>query len=253
MARAEAEVLFEGTEKTTPQEVLKWALERFGKKVALASSFGAEDVVLIDMLAKLSPEARIFAIDTGRLHEATYEVMERIRERYGLSIEAYYPCHEAVERLEREDGFYSFRKSLEARHGCCGIRKVEPLERALSSLEAWITGLRKAQNVTRVQLEFVERDEAHGGIIKINPLAQWTEEQVWEYVREHDVPYNRLHDENFPSIGCEPCTRAVKPGEHPRAGRWWWESPEQKECGLHARGEKDEAGATGEQGLKTSN
>lgn len=215
------------------EEMLGWALDTFGDRVALASSFGAEDVVLIDMLAQLNPPPPVFAIDTGRLHEATYEVMDRVRERYGLAIEVYFPRGEAVECLEREEGFYSFRRSLEARHACCAIRKVEPLKRALSGLDAWITGLRREQNITRAELGLVEEDRAHGGIVKINPLVNWTNDQVWDYIRRHEVPYNRLHDEGYPSIGCEPCTRAVKPGEHPRAGRWWWESPENKECGLH--------------------
>jgi phosphoadenosine phosphosulfate reductase len=219
-----------------PEEALKWALDTLGDRVALASSFGAEDVVLVDMLARSARRPRVFAIDTGRLHEATYEVMEQVRKRYGATIQAYCPQREAVEELERQHGFYSFRNSLEARHRCCDIRKVEPLQRALDGLDAWITGLRQEQCVTRTQLQIIERDDAHGGIIKLNPLAGWTSEQVWEYIRSHDVPYNRLHDEGFPSIGCEPCTRTVAPGEHPRAGRWWWEAPDQKECGLHLRG-----------------
>jgi phosphoadenosine phosphosulfate reductase len=219
----------------SPEEVLSWALQTFGDKVALASSFGAEDVVLIDMLCRLAPAPRIFAIDTGRLPEATYEVMDGIRERYGAQIEVYFPIGEAVERLERESGCYSFRTSLEARHRCCGIRKVEPLERALSKLEAWITGLRKEQSATRTEVAFVERDDAHRGIAKINPLANWTHEQVWDYIERNNVPYNRLHKEGYPSIGCAPCTRAITPGEHIRAGRWWWESPEHKECGLHVK------------------
>jgi len=219
------------------EEILKWAADAFGDRVALACSFGAEDVVLVDMLARVADGPRIFALDTGRLHEATYEVMERVRERYGLPIEAYYPQCEAVERLEREHGFYSFRKSLEARHACCQVRKVEPLERALAGLDAWITGLRREQSVTRVEMAVAEGDDSHGCLLKLNPLIEWTSEQVWDYIRRHDVPYNRLHDEGFPSIGCEPCTRAVAPGEHPRAGRWWWETPEQKECGLHVRAE----------------
>jgi len=218
------------------KEILRWALDTFGEEVALACSFSAEDIVLVDMLAGLTPSARVFAIDTGRLHEATYEAMERVRERYGIPIEVYFPETAAVERLERDDGFYSFRRSLEDRHACCQIRKVEPLERALAGLRAWITGLRREQSITRTQLDVVERDAAHRGIIKLNPLADWSGEQVWEYVRRHRVPYNRLHDEGYPSIGCEPCTRAVRPGEHPRAGRWWWESPEHKECGLHVAG-----------------
>jgi phosphoadenosine phosphosulfate reductase len=217
------------------EDVVRWAADTFGERVAVASSFGAEDVVLVDMLARVSPSPRVFAIDTGRLHEATYEAMERIRERYRLTIAVYCPNHDAVEALEREQGFYSYRNTLEARHACCNIRKVEPLRRALSGLDAWITGLRREQSVTRAEVALVERDEAHGGILKINPLADWTTEQVWEYIRRHNVPYNRLHDEGYPSIGCEPCTRAVAPGEHPRAGRWWWEAPEHKECGLHTR------------------
>ena len=219
----------------SPEEALRWASDTFGDRVALASSFGAEDVVLVDMLARVSPRPRVFAIDTGRLHEATYEVMERVRERYGLSIEVYYPQREAVERLEREAGFYSFRNTLEARHACCEIRKVEPLRRALGGLDAWITGLRREQSVTRTETAVVERDDAHGGIIKLNPLDEWSNDEVWDYIRRHEVPYNRLHDEGFPSIGCEPCTRAVAPGEHPRAGRWWWERAEDKECGLHVK------------------
>ena len=225
----------------SPEEILRWTVDTFRDRVALASSFGAEDVVLVDMLAQVADSPRIFAIDTGRLHEETYQVMERVRERYGIDMEVYYPEREAVERLERRSGFYSFRRSLEARHACCGIRKVEPLRRALATLDAWITGLRREQNVTRSQMAFIERDQANGGIMKVNPLIGWTDEQVWEYLRRHDLPYNRLHDQGFPSIGCEPCTRAVAPGEHPRAGRWWWETPEQKECGLHQRAQKARA------------
>ena len=221
----------------SPQEILRWATSRFGRRVALASSFGAEDVVLVDMLTRVTDAPRIFAIDTGRLPEATYEVMDRVRERYGATIEVYYPQRAAVERLERQDGFYSFRKSLEARHRCCQIRKVEPLRRALADLDAWVTGLRREQSVTRTGVNATERDDAHGGIVKINPLVDRTEAQVWTYIRQHDVPYNRLHDEGYPSIGCGPCTRAVAPGEHPRAGRWWWEPAAQKECGLHVAAE----------------
>ena len=235
MAQFNAEQFDRDLSQRSAQEVMAWAVATFGNRVALASSFGAEDVVLIDMLARVSGEPRVFAIDTGRLPEATYEVMDRVRERYGIAIDVYYPQREAVERLEREVGFYSFRKSLEARHACCEIRKVEPLRRALSELDAWLTGLRKEQSVTRAAVGLVERDDAHGGILKINPLAEWTSNQVWDYIREHDVPYNRLHDEGYPSIGCGPCTRAIARGEHPRAGRWWWEAPEHKECGLHVK------------------
>ena len=220
-------------EGLSTEEVLKWVVDTYGDRVALACSFGAEDVVLVDLLSRVTDRPRVFAIDTGRLHGETYEVAERLRERYGLSLETYYPQREAVETLAREQGFFSFRQSLEARHACCHIRKVEPLNRALGELDAWITGLRREQSVTRTAVQVIERDEAHGGLAKLNPLVDWTDDQVWEHIRAHQVPYNRLHDEGYPSIGCEPCTRAVKPGEHPRAGRWWWESPEHKECGLH--------------------
>jgi len=233
MTQLGPEVLSQELEGCTAEEIVRRAVAIFGDRVALASSFGAEDVVLVDMLARATATPRVFAIDTGRLPEATYEVMERVRERYGVSIEVYSPRREAVEALERKAGFYSFRASLEARHACCEIRKVEPLRQALAGLDAWITGLRREQSVTRTDIAVLERDHAHGGVIKVNPLADWTAEQVWDHIRQHNVPYNRLHDEGYPSIGCAPCTRAVAPSEHPRAGRWWWEAPEHKECGLH--------------------
>lgn len=214
------------------EEIIRWAAETFAPEIKLASSFGAEDVVLVDLVSKVAPQVKVFTLDTGRLHEETYEVMERVRTRYHIQIESWFPDREAVERLEREKGFYSFRESVENRRECCAIRKVEPLRRALAGLRAWMTGLRREQAVTRAGVEVVEWDEAHG-LVKVNPLAEWTNQQVWDYIRAHNVPYNLLHDRGFPSIGCAPCTRAVKPGEDIRAGRWWWESPEHKECGLH--------------------
>jgi len=223
---------FEGQ---TAQDLLGWALKEFSSDMALASSFGAEDVVLIDILWRLDPKFRIFSLDTGRLHEETYEVMEEIREKYGITIESYFPDAAKVERLERERGFYSFRRSVEERKECCGIRKVEPLNRALSSLKAWITGLRRDQGMTRTETDKIEIDQAHGSIVKLNPLADWSEKQVWDYIHENKVPYNKLHDRGFPSIGCSPCTRAIKLGEDIRAGRWWWEIPDSKECGLHVK------------------
>ena len=222
-------------ESQDAQAVLRWAVEAFFPGIGFASSFGAEDVVVIDLLSKVKREVTVFTLDTGRLPEETYEVMDRIRERYGISLVSYFPDKAAVEKLEREKGFYSFRKSVENRKECCGIRKVEPLGRALAGLDAWITGLRREQAVTRTGLPKVEIDTAHRGIAKVNPLADWTTGQVWDYVRKHDVPYNPLHDRNYPSIGCAPCTRAVRPGEDIRAGRWWWELPEHKECGLHVK------------------
>ena len=226
-------------EKKSPQELLQWAFEEFGDKIALASSFGVEDVALIDMMVKINRKARIFTLDTGRLNEETYEVMDRIRDKYGIPIESYFPDPQKVETLERTKGFYSFRKSIENRKECCGIRKVEPLGRALSTVEAWITGLRQAQSVTRADVAKVEVDVSHSNIIKVNPLADWSEKQVWDYVKQNQVPYNKLHDQGYPSIGCSPCTRAIKPGEELRAGRWWWENPEQKECGLHVHKSDD--------------
>ena len=218
---------------TPPQEILRWAIQTFSPRLAVASSFGVEDVALIDMLSRLEPPTKVITLDTGRLPEETYEVMERVRERYHVAIDSYFPNREAVEQLERERGFYSFRKSIEERKFCCHVRKVEPLGRALTGLDAWITGLRREQAATRTSVEVVEIDAAHGSIVKLNPLAGWTEQQVWDYIRMHNVPYNALHDRGYPSIGCAPCTRAIQPGEDIRAGRWWWESPTTKECGLH--------------------
>jgi phosphoadenosine phosphosulfate reductase len=218
-----------------PQAVLKWALAEFDSAVTLACSFGAEDVVLVDMMTRLHQSPRIFCLDTGRLHSETYEVMDAIRDHYGVTIETYFPQADAVERMVRAKGVNLFYHSVENRKECCGVRKVEPLGRALAGAKAWITGLRSAQAVTRTATPMIECDAAHGGIAKINPLINWSEEQVWEYIKANKVPYNRLHDQGFPSIGCAPCTRAIKPGEDIRAGRWWWESPEHKECGLHGR------------------
>jgi phosphoadenosine phosphosulfate reductase len=227
---AELNQRFQGA---TPEAILRWAIDTFGAKLTFASSFGAEDMVVIDMLSKLEPPITIFTLDTGRLHEETYDIMEQTRQRYKVAIESYFPGRDAVEALERERGFYSFRQSVEERKYCCLVRKVEPLGRALAHVDAWITGLRREQAATRTGMSAVEIDAGHGSIAKINPLVDWTEQQVWAYIREHHVPYNALHDRGFPSIGCSPCTRAIQPGEDVRAGRWWWENPETKECGLH--------------------
>jgi phosphoadenosine phosphosulfate reductase len=220
-------------ERASPQEVLRWALDTLHPKVGLASSFGAEDVVLIDMMVKLRPDARVFTLDTGRLPQETYDVMDAVREKYNLSVEVFYPKTDAVEAMVNEHGLNLFYKSVEFRKMCCGVRKVEPLNRALSGLDGWITGLRREQTDTRAAVAKVELDAGHGNILKLNPLADWTSDQVWAYIRQHRVPYNLLHDRGYPSLGCAPCTRAVKPGEHPRAGRWWWEEEAKKECGLH--------------------
>jgi len=213
---------------------LEWAISRFGSKVALASSFGAEDVVLIDMLTKLGGKTRVFTIDTGRLHQGTYNVMDAIREKYGIPIEVYFPRTEEVEEMVREHGLNLFYKGVEFRTLCCHVRKVEPLKRALSTFDAWITGLRREQAPSRASIEKVEIDHVNNGLVKINPLADWTSQQVWAYIRRNNVPYNILLDQGYTSIGCAPCTRPIKPGEDPRAGRWWWERGT-KECGLHRR------------------
>jgi phosphoadenosine phosphosulfate reductase len=216
------------------EEILKWAFDIFGNQMALASSFQCEESVLIDMMFKIrGKDFRVFTLDTGRLNEETYEVMERIREKYGIAIESQFPDREAVEKLEREKGFYSFRQSIENRKECCHIRKVVPLNRMLNQLEAWITGLRSQQAITRTGMSKIELDVPRKGIVKINPLMDWTTEQVWDYIKKSKVPYNRLYDAGYASIGCAPCTRAIKPGETIRSGRWWWENPEHKECGLH--------------------
>ena len=222
-------------EKSSAVALLQWALKNFSPGIALASSFGAEDAVLIDILVKLDPKVRIFTLDTGRLNEETYEVMDKIRRKYGIEIHSYFPENTSVEKLEKEKGFYSFRESVENRKECCAIRKVEPLNRALKGLSAWVTGLRRSQSVTRGDVPKIEADVTHAGILKINPLADWSQEDVWNYIKKNSVPYNRLHDLGYPSIGCEPCTRAVKPGEDIRAGRWWWENAEHKECGIHSK------------------
>jgi phosphoadenosine phosphosulfate reductase len=220
-----------------PAAVVKWAVERFGPKIAVSSSFSVEDCVVIDLVHKaqsrIAGNTRVFALDTGRLHDETYLTAERVRMKYGVEIQWMFPQRPAVEQLISLKGLYSFRDSLDNRHECCGIRKVEPLGRALAPLEAWFTGLRREQSVTRTEGAEVELDAAHGGITKVNPLIGWTMEQVRAYAKANAVPVHPLHDKGFPSIGCAPCTRAVQPGEHPRAGRWWWEDPENKECGLH--------------------
>jgi phosphoadenosine phosphosulfate reductase len=218
----------------TPQEVLKWSLDNLHPKIALASSFGAEDVVVIDMLMKINLKARIFTLDTGRLNQETYDVMDEIRQKYNMNIEVMFPDQNETEQMVRVNGMNLFYHSIGNRKLCCGIRKVHPLNKMLSTLDGWITGLRADQTEVRLKANRIEFDEQHNGIIKINPIIEWTWEQTWDYIKKNDIPYNKLHDRGFPSIGCEPCTRAIKSGEPLRAGRWWWESDSQKECGLHA-------------------
>jgi phosphoadenosine phosphosulfate reductase len=225
----------DGVDELEPVDVLRVALESLGQdRLALSASFGPEDIVILDLLVGLVPKPRVFTLDTGRLPQETYDLMEQVRELYGVDIEVFAPEAEAVEAMVRAKGPNLFYESVENRVQCCDVRKVAPLRRALSTVDGWITGLRRDQIVTRAQTPKIGLDLAHGLIWKVAPLADWTEEQVWEYVRERDLPYNALHDQGYPSIGCAPCTRAVEPGADPRSGRWWWEQPENRECGIHS-------------------
>ena len=218
-----------------PRDVVALAIGEYGADLALSFS-GAEDVVLIDMAAQIGRPLRVFSLDTGRLHAETYSFLQRVREHYGVAIEVFFPQAEAVEKLVREKGLFSFYQ--DGHKECCGIRKVEPLVRALRPLKAWMTGQRRDQSPgTRAEIPVIQLDPTFSSpdrsLMKFNPLANWTSKQVWSYIREHDVPHNALHERGFLSIGCEPCTRPTHPGQHEREGRWWWEEATRKECGLH--------------------
>jgi phosphoadenosine phosphosulfate reductase len=202
--------------------------------IALASSFGAEDMVLIDLIAKSSLPVGVFTLDTGRLPDETHALIDRVREVYGMAVDVYFPATDAVESFVHAHGVNAFYESRPLRERCCAIRKTEPLARALAGKRAWVTGLRQSQSITRREVALVEFDATHG-IAKFNPLAEWSRDDVWSYLRAHRVPYNALFDRGYASIGCAPCTRAIEPGEDERAGRWWWEDPESKECGIHRR------------------
>ena len=217
----------------TAENVLRWALGRFHPRLAIATSL--QDSVLIHMATQIRKDARVFSIDTGRLPEEAYACAQDVRRQLGVRIEWFFPKHESLERMETEKGPFSFKESLEDRRECCAIRKIEPLNRALAGLDAWVTGQRRDESVTRSSIARIERDEAHGGILKINPLMDWSSEDVRNYLKKYQLPYNRLLERSYPSIGCACCTRAVEAGEDPRAGRWWWEQSEHKECGLHVR------------------
>jgi phosphoadenosine phosphosulfate reductase len=220
---AEAQELNQGS----AEEILRWAETRLGERAAIASNFAVEDAVLIDLASQHAPSLGVFTLDTGRLPPETYEVMEEVRQRYGIAIESWFPESAAVELLEREKGFFSFRQSVQDRKECCAIRKQEPLSRALSGRAAWVTSVRRAQS--SVKVEVVQLDAEHGGLVRLNPLAAWTEEDVWSYARARSVPINALHVRGYPSIDCAPCTRAVAPGEDGKTGRWWWEAELPKE------------------------
>lgn len=220
--------------ESSPQDILKLALENFDN-IAISFS-GAEDVVLVDMASRIKPDVQVFSLDTGRLHPETYRFFEQVREKYGINIHFMAPDTGALEKLVREKGMFSFYK--DGHKECCGIRKVMPLRRKLSTLDAWITGQRKDQSPTRAEVPVVQKDEAFSTdektLVKFNPLANWSSARVWQYIRKNDVPFNELHNQGYISIGCEPCTRPVLPNQHEREGRWWWEESTMKECGLHS-------------------
>jgi len=220
------------TDHLNVDQFIKFIFDHFSDKIALASSMGAEDQVLTDIICKNVSSPNIFTLDTGRLPGQTYSTIEKTNQRYGIKIKILFPPTDDVEQMVNSQGPNLFYDSIEARKKCCYVRKVIPLQRQLQTLGAWITGLRRDQAVTRGDIERVEFDQSNN-MIKINPLANWTVEDVWQYISDNNVPYNPLHDQGYPSLGCAPCTRAIKNGQDIRDGRWWWENPEHKECGLH--------------------
>jgi thioredoxin-dependent adenylylsulfate APS reductase len=227
----ELSVAFEGED---PEDVLEWAMERFNPKLGISTAFQIDGVALIDMAYKLDPSIKVFSVDTGRLPKETHELVDRLRKHYpGLDLELVKPDEAHVESMVGRKGLDLMYENVENRLLCCNVRKIQPLNKHLASFDAWITGLRRDQWATRTNIRKIEIDHDHGAIVKLNPLAEWTKDEVWDYVRSEGVPYHVLYDQGYTSIGCEPCTRAIKPGEADRAGRWWWESNAPKECGIH--------------------
>jgi thioredoxin-dependent adenylylsulfate APS reductase len=220
-------------EQAGARELLEWALDRFHPRMAISAAGGVDGMVLVDMAWRIDASVRVFTLDTGRLPAETYSLFEDVRERYGIEVEFEFPDRLEIERLVKQHGPNLMYRGVDLRLSCCEVRKVEPLKRKLSTLEAWVTGLRREQWKSRRSIAKVELDRDHGGIVKLNPLADWTIDRVWAYIREHEVPYHALFDQGYTSIGCAPCTRPVTQGEHERAGRWWWESEAEKECGIH--------------------
>ena len=217
---------------STAKEALQWASDNLHPKVGKASSFAAEDAVMIEMMVKINPKFRFFTLDTGRLPQETYDIIDIVRKKYNITIEVLFPDAKDVQDMVNEKGMNLFYDSVENRKLCCEIRKVRPMNKLLSTLDGWITGLRRDQTENRKDTQIFQIDHGHGGILKINPIINWTWDDVWDYIKKYNLPHNSLLDKGFPSIGCEPCTRAIKPGEDLRAGRWWWEQGN-KECGLH--------------------
>ncbi len=232
MSKLNIDELNQRFEKSTPEELLTWFFNQFGSKMALSSSLSIEDQMLTDILYKIDPKSRVFTLDTGRLFPETYSLIDRTNLKYGRNLELFFPDSKELEPMVYAHGINLFYESIEKRKLCCTVRKINPLKRAFAHLEVWVCGLRKEQSITRKEMRKIEWDEVNG-LIKINPLIEYSEEEVWAYIHKYHVPYNKLHDQSFPSIGCQPCTRAVGKEEDIRAGRWWWENPEHKECGLH--------------------
>jgi thioredoxin-dependent adenylylsulfate APS reductase len=220
-------------EHADAEELLRWALERFHPRMAISAAGGVDGLAIIDMAWRIDPRVRVFTLDTGRLPPETYALFEEVRDRYGINVEFEFPDRQQVERMMFVSGPNLMYRSVDDRVRCCEIRKVEPLKRKLATLDAWVSGLRRDQWKTRKNVAKVELDRDHGGIVKLNPLADWSAEDVWDYVRKNDVPYHELFDHGYTSVGCAPCTRSVQPGEDERAGRWWWEQDTDKECGIH--------------------
>jgi phosphoadenosine phosphosulfate reductase len=220
--------------QASPEEILSWIVTDFPGKVTFSTSFGAEDQVITHMLAGMPDKLKMFTLDTGRMFQETYELLEITRKKYGIVIDVYFPDTAHVEDMVRTRGINLFYDSIENRQMCCHIRKIEPLKRALAGMDVWITGMRKEQSVTRARVDLFEWDQSNG-IVKVNPLIDWTNEMVWNYIQTQRIPFNELHSKGYPSIGCLPCTRPIQPGEDLRSGRWWWELPEFKECGLHKK------------------
>jgi phosphoadenosine phosphosulfate reductase len=232
--RKRAYELNEQLEGQSAESIIDFMFHSFEGKTGFSTSLGVEDQVILHMLNSIDKQAYVFTLDTGRLFPETYDLLDKNLKRYDIRISVFYPDTQKVQDMVNQKGINLFYESIENRQLCCHIRKVEPLGRAFAGLSAWVTGLRRGQSMTRKDYKTIEWDEKNG-LIKVNPLIDWSEKQVWDYVHENKVPYNSLHDKGFPSIGCQPCTRAILPGEDIRAGRWWWENPETRECGLHKK------------------
>lgn len=217
---------------TPPDEVLAWFSTTYRGKIVFSTSLGAEDQALLHLIASHGYPISVFTLDTGRLFQETYDLIQVAEAKYGIRINLFFPDHDNVEKMVRERGINLFYENVENRKLCCHVRKIAPLQRALQGQAVWITGLRRNQAVTRQEMKKVEWDSINQ-ILKVNPLLSWTETFLWDYITRHQIPVNELHQKGYPSIGCQPCTRAIAPGEDIRAGRWWWESPHNKECGLH--------------------